>query len=94
MTHKWNQRPSVPSSCRVTTQGSGKYDSGAEGAKNLWVRTDYQWKLKICTHNARSLSSDDRLYELEDELDRINFDIVGICETRTKGEGCLTLNIR
>ena len=51
-----------------------------------------QWKLKICTYNARSLSSDDRLHELEDELDRINFDIVGICETRRKGEGCLTLN--
>ena len=25
-------------------------------------------------------------------MDRINFDIVGICETRRKGEGCLTLN--
>ena len=92
MTDKWNQRPSVPSSSRVTTQGSWKHDNGAEGAKNLWVRTGCQWKLKICTYNARSLSSDDRLHELEDELDRINFDIVGICETRRKGEGCLTLN--
>ena len=42
--------------------------------------------------DTRSLSSDDRLHELEDELDRINFDIVGICETGRKGEGCLTLN--
>ena len=25
-------------------------------------------------------------------MDRINFDIVGICETGRKGEGCLTLN--
>ena len=92
MTDKWNQRPSVPSSSRVTTQGSGKHDNGPEGAKNLWVRTGCQWKLKICTYNARSLSSDDRLHELEDELDRINFNIVGICETRRKGQGCLTLN--
>ena len=92
MTDKWNQRSSVPSSSRVTTQGSGKHNNGAEDAKNLWVRTGYQWKLKLCTYNARSLSSDDRLHELEDELDRINFDIVGICETRRTGEGCLTLN--
>ena len=47
VTDKWNQRPSVPSSSRVTTQGSGKHDNGAEGAKNLWVRTGCQWKLKI-----------------------------------------------
>ena len=91
MADKWNQRPSVPSSPRVTTQGSGKHDNGAEGAKNFWVRTGCQWKLKICTYNARSLFSDDRLHELEDELDRINFDIVGICETRRKGEGCLVI---
>ena len=92
MTDKWNQWPSVPSSSTVTTQGSGKHNNGAEGAKNLWVRTGCQWKLKICTYNARSLSSDDRLHELEDKLDRINFDIVGVCEIRGKGEGCLTLN--
>ncbi len=91
VTDKCNQRPSVPSSSRVTIQGSGQLDNGAEGAKNLWVRTGCQWKLKLCTYNARSLSSDDRLQELEDELDRINFDIVGICETRRKGEGCITL---
>ena len=43
-------------------------------------------------YNTRSLSSDDRLHELEDELDRINFDLLGICETRRQGEGSLTLN--
>ena len=51
------------------------------------------WKLlQICTYNARSLSSDDRVTEFEDEIARIKFDIIGISETRRKGEGCLTLN--
>ena len=86
------QRPSVPSSSEVPIQGSGNDDDGTEGAKNRWVRTGCHWKLKICTYNARSLSSDDRVTEFEDEIARIKFDIIGISETRRKGEGCLTLN--
>ena len=46
--------------------------------------------LHLC--NARSLSSVDGIPEFEDELDRTKFAIIGICETRRKGEGCLTLN--
>ena len=64
----------------------------AYSAKNLWARTSCHWNLKICTYNARSLSSDDRILELEDELERINFDIFEISEARIKGEGCITLN--
>ena len=86
------QRPSVPSSSGVPIQGSGNDDNRAEGAKNNWVRTGCHWKLKICTYNARSLSSDHRVIEFEDEIARIKFDIIGISETRRKGEGCLTLN--
>ena len=92
MTTYYIQRPSVPSSSGVPTQGSGNDDDGAEGAKNRWVLTGCHWKLKICTCNARSLSSDDRVIEFEDEIARIKFDIIGISETRRKGEGCLTLN--
>ena len=86
------QRPSVPSSSEGPIQGSGNDDDGTEGAKNRWVRTGCHWKLKICTYNARSLSSDDSVTEFEDEIARIKFDIIGISETRRKGEGCLTLN--
>ena len=32
------------------------------------------------------------IFELEEELARIKFDIVGISEARIKGEGCITLN--
>ena len=42
--------------------------------------------------HARSLSSDDRVTEFEDEVAKIKFDIIGISETRRKGEGCITLN--
>ena len=85
-------RPSVPSSSGVPIQGSGNDVDGAEGAENRWVRTGCHWKLKICTYNARSLSSDDRVTEFEEEIARIKFDIIGISETRRTGEGCLTPN--
>ena len=88
----YTQRPSVPSTSGVPIQGSGNYDDGAEGARNRWFRTGCHWKLKICTYNARSLSSDDRVTEFEDKIAKIKLDIIGISETRRKGEGCLTLN--
>ena len=50
------------------------------------------YNLKIGTYNARTLSSDSRIVELEHELSRIKFDVIGICETRIKGEGCTTLS--
>jgi exonuclease III len=87
---KW---PSVPSSSGTTSiNGSRRTGKGAEGAKNLWVRTGCHWNIKIGTFNARSLSSDDRFTEFENELERIKFEIIGISETRRKGEGCLTLS--
>ena len=79
------QRPPVPSSSGFPIQGSGNDDAGAEGAKNRWVRTGCHWQLKICTYNARSLSSDERVTEFEDEIAKIKFDIIGISETRRKG---------
>ena len=85
-------RPSVPSSFAVPIQGSGNDDDGAEDAKNRWVRTGCHCKLKICTYNARSLSSDNRVIEFEDEIAMIKFDIIGNSETRRKGDGCLTPN--
>ena len=59
--------PQLPAAL-VTTQGSGQHNDGVDGVKNYWVPAGCQWKLKICTYNARSLSSDDRLHEFEDEL--------------------------
>ncbi|XP_068738543.1 craniofacial development protein 2-like [Montipora capricornis] len=84
-------RPSVLSSSEAPSQGSGKEENRAEGTKNLWVRTGCHWNMRICTYNARSLSSDDRMLEFGDELAKINFDVVGISEVQRKGEGCISL---
>ena len=43
-------------------------------------------------HKHRSKDDGERVIEFEDEIARIKFDIIGISETRRKGEGCLTLN--
>lgn len=75
-----NPRLSVPSSSEAPTQGSEKDGNRAEGAENLWVWTGCHWNMKICTHKARSLSSDNRILEFEDQLAKINFDVVGISE--------------
>lgn len=91
MTDKTKPWPSVPSSSGATTYCSGGIGNGAEGAKNLWIKTGCNWKLHIGTYNARTLSSDSRTTEFETELTKIKFDIIGICETRWKGEGCITL---
>ena len=67
-----------PSSTGISIQGSGYDVDRAEGAKNRWVPTGCHWKLKICRYNARSVSSDDRVMEFENERARIKFDIIGI----------------
>ena len=51
-----------------------------EGAKNLWVRTGHQWKLTVGTYNVRSLMRDNRLMELDTELENTQWDIIGISE--------------
>ena len=83
------QRPSVPSNSGVPIQGSGNDHNGAEGAKNRWVRTGCHWKLKI-TRDISPLMT--RVTDFEDEIARIKFDIIGISDTRRKGECCHTVN--
>jgi len=80
------QRHSVLSSSQVNSHGSGCTDERTEGAKNHWVRTASLKNLTIGTYNTRSLLGDDRLHELEIELDRINWDILGMSEVRRRGE--------
>ena len=86
------RRSSVLSSSGVHVHGSGSVNKGAEGAKNLWVRTGCHWDLNICTYNARSLSSDDRKIELEEEISRTKWNIIGLGKVRRKGKGNIFLN--
>ena len=92
MKEQQNRRPSVPSSSGVHVYGSGSVNKGAEGAKNLWVWTGCHWDLNICTYNAPSLSSDDRMIELEEEISRIKWNIIGLSKVRRKGKGSIILN--
>ncbi|XP_030745253.1 uncharacterized protein LOC115874286 [Sitophilus oryzae] len=47
--------------------------------------------LYIATHNARTLLSDEKLLELEEELKNLKWDILGIREARRIGEGQVIL---
>lgn len=43
-------------------------------------------KLAIGTVNVQTLLKDGDLYQLEEELEKIRWDIIGLCETRRRGE--------
>ena len=76
----------------VHIYGSESVKKGAECAKNAWVWTGCHWDLNICTYNALSLSSDDRMIELEEEILRIKWNIIGLSEVHRKGKGSIILN--
>lgn len=73
--------------------GSNRTRQNAEGAKNPRSRSGYhsRRKLLIATYNTRTLGSDQKILELENELSHIKWDILGLCETRRKGEAEMTL---
>ena len=83
--------PSVPSGLMALRHGGDVGSQIAEGAKNLWVRTGHQWNMTLGTYNVRSLKTDDRLMELEHELEHITWDIIGLSEVRRRGIGYMTL---
>lgn len=45
----------------------------------------------MCTYNVRTLSTDDKVHELEEELEKIKWDVVGISEVRRPGEDKILL---
>lgn len=93
MTRNRTNWPSVPGSSKSPDHGGGRTRQRTEGAKNPRVLPGHhgQRLLHIATYNTRTLASDEQILELEKELERIKWDIVGISETRRKGENQLTL---
>jgi hypothetical protein len=86
------QRPPVPSSSRAPDQDGGSTTrQGTGGAKNPWVHTGHHWNLRVATYNVRSLLGDDRLIELEEELEGVEWDIIGLSEIRRRGEKFIEL---
>lgn len=87
---KW---PSVSGGSNTPNQGSGRNRVGAEGAKNLRKRSGYhkERQMHITSYNVRTLISDQKMMELEEELKTIKWDIIGLSEIRRRGEDQITL---
>ena len=91
MTNSKNTWSSVPCSRIATVYGSGQNCKKTEGAKNHRSSGCCKF-MTIATYNGRSLSNESRLQELEEELDKIRWDIIGLSEIRRKGEEEIELN--
>ncbi|KAH1026597.1 hypothetical protein HUJ05_000237 [Dendroctonus ponderosae] len=65
----------------------------AEGAKNTRKRPGHQGRqlMHIASYNVQTLSPEAKLLEMEEELDNINWDIVGVSEVKRRGEDQITL---
>jgi len=50
------------------------------------TKKDLKKKLLLATYNIRTMRLDDHLKGLEQELQKIKWNILGICETCLKGE--------
>ncbi|XP_073957112.1 uncharacterized protein [Choristoneura fumiferana] len=86
-------RPLVPGSSFIPGLGSGPGNGGARGAKNLRVTPRYHphRTLALATHNIRTLRTDEKLIELEEELSSLRWDIMGLSEVRRKGQDTIIL---
>ncbi|XP_072377789.1 uncharacterized protein [Diabrotica undecimpunctata] len=49
-------------------------------------------QLLLATFNIQSMAKDEKVYELEEELSKIEWDIVGLSEVKRRGEQCMHLN--
>ncbi|KAL0852521.1 hypothetical protein ABMA27_017001 [Loxostege sticticalis] len=88
-----NKWPLVPGGSAIPGSGSGHGNGGAGGAKNPRQLSGYQSRrpLALATYNAQTLRTDEKLAELEEELSRLRWDIVGLCEVRREGEDTMIL---
>ncbi|XP_041980242.1 craniofacial development protein 2-like [Aricia agestis] len=82
--------PLVPGSGTIPGHGSGHGNGTARGANNLRA-TDRYHQLDLATYNGRTLRLEDHLVELEVELEKIRWHVLGLCEVRRQGEDTMTL---
>ncbi|KAL0832887.1 hypothetical protein ABMA28_001036 [Loxostege sticticalis] len=86
-------RPPVSGSPAIPGYGSGQGNGGAGGAKNPRRRNGYhpRRQLALVTYNVRTLRTDEKIVELEDEMSRLRWSIMGLSEVRREGEDTITL---
>ena len=68
-------------------------DSGGDKlvTSKLIQKRKYSKNFKIATYNVRSLSTEEKLLELQEVLEKVNWDIIGMSEIRRRGEEWMTL---
>ncbi|XP_030765000.1 uncharacterized protein LOC115889187 [Sitophilus oryzae] len=81
-------QPSVSGSSNSLDYGSSRVRKRAEDAKNPQSGPGYlnRRKLHIATFNVQTLPKDEKLLELEEKLQHIKWDVVGLSEVRRKTE--------
>lgn len=72
--------------CLTSDSGGGKNSINHKKQHKLNVTNIY-----IATYNIRTMSTPEILVKLEEELEHIKWDILGLCETRLPGEKTTTL---
>lgn len=87
-------RPLVPGGLAIPDSGSGHGNGGAGGAIVNHRQTPGYHKrrpLALATYNTRTLRTDEKIVELEEELSKLRWDIVGLSEVRREGEDTIIL---
>ncbi|XP_048481070.1 uncharacterized protein LOC125489368, partial [Plutella xylostella] len=84
-------RPPVPGSPTIPDYGSGLGNGRAGRAKNPRVTNGCHQRLQLATYNAWTLREDEKMVELEVELSKIKWDILGLSEVHREGEDTMTL---
>lgn len=84
-------RPPVPGSRNIPGHGTGHGKGVTVGARNPRVTAGYQRRLFLATYNRRILNLDDCLTDLEAEVSRINWHILGLSKVRRQGEDTTAL---
>ena len=80
-------RTPINDAARPKPKGRHVADGRREKYATVNINSNKYATVNICSYNVRTLSTNDDLDNLMEELGKIEWDIVGICETYRKGEG-------
>ncbi|XP_050306329.1 uncharacterized protein LOC126743336 [Anthonomus grandis grandis] len=93
-----NSKTDIPQASRVKnsesrTDKSGRLmdSGGGKNSINPNINPASKIEIKIATYNTRTMTSKEHLEILENELEHIKWDIIGLSETRRQGESVTTL---
>lgn len=86
-----NPQSHTDQSVSLTDFGGGRSPITMKKKRETSKTNNYA-TIEIATYNARTLLSDDELYELEIEAENIKWDIIGLSEVRRSGEQLITLS--